>query len=319
MNRYSSFYLIGVIGVLSSCQFQQPRNDCDEVICETVHRYGVPLEPEDWSARGENGSVVSVRKDGVSVMRTYDAGTLHGDCTYSFPHRDTIQKREVYNQGSLCEEFSHYSSGLPFQQTVYISPTRQTKMSWFESGAPMAQEEFVNEKLVQGEYYNLNQQVESKVVDSNGLRLQYDGHGQLVSTDTIQNGQQVLSTTYHPCRTPAAIIPYRNGSIEGERRTYLPDGEPATVEMWQNNKQHGMTVVYDHGEKIAEVPYVNGYKHGVERRYRDGVNVAQETNWVQGVEHGPCYSYVGNATQTEWYFKGKKVANKATYDMLMNQ
>lgn len=305
-----------LLGSLSSCQ---NRNCSDEVVCETVHRYGVSLEPEDWSDRGQCGQVISMRKDGVSVARNYDNGILHGECTYSFPHRNVVQKKESYNQGTLVQEQDHYPNGLPRKQTAYENE-RQKVTVWYENGAPHAREVIENGKIVNGEYYNIDQQNESRVENGNGLRTARDGYGQLQSVDTIENGQMVTSTTYHPNGTPATITPYVNGKIEGERRTYLPGGEPATIEKWTGNAQHGVLQEFEHGEKRAEIPYVNGRKNGIERRFRDdGTTVAQEITWVQGQRHGPAYSYVGNTTKVDWYFRDKLVANKSTFDMMNNR
>jgi antitoxin component YwqK of YwqJK toxin-antitoxin module len=312
-----SLYFLILLGSLSSCQ---NRNCCDEVVCETVHRYGVSLPPEDWSERGRCGQVVSMRKDGVAVTRNYDNGILHGECTYSFAHRDVIQKREMYEQGNLTQEQLHYTSGMPYKQTNYEGPGRQSMTIWYESGAPHAREIIDNGNLIQAEYYSMDQQLESNVENGNGLRTRRDGQGQLQSVDTIQNGQMVMSTTYHPNGAPAVITPYVNGMIEGDRRTYLPGGEPATIEKWRGNLQHGTSQEFEHGEKRAEVPYVNGRKHGIERRYRDdGQTLAQEITWVQGQKHGPTYSYIGNTKTTDWYFRNRQVANKATFDMMHSQ
>lgn len=301
---------------LASCT----QNSCpsDEIVCETVHRYGVPLDPQDWSERGKSGQVVSMRSDGVTVTRSYDEGTLHGECSYTFPNRDVIQKKEMYDRGALCQEIEHYPSGLPERQVTHESPQKKSTIAWYESGSPKANEEYANGKLAQGKYYNSNHQIESQVDESNGFRTNRDGVGRLVAIDTVENGETVASTNYHPDGTPSAVTPYVKGSIEGERRTYLPGGEPSTIEQWKANQQQGITTVFEQGEKRADVPYVNGVKQGVEKRYRGNV-VSQEVTWEQGQQHGPTSTYVGNTKQTEWYFQGKKVANKASFDMLSNQ
>lgn len=312
-----SFYFLILLGALSSCQNQ---NCCDEVVCETVHRYGVPLQPEDWSERGQCGQVISMRKDGVAVTRNYDNGILHGECTYTFAHRDVVHKREMYEQGKLMQEQVYYTSGMPYKQTNYEGPDRQSITIWYENGAPYAREMVDNGNLVQAEYYSIDQQLESNVENGNGLRTRRDGQGQLQFVDTIQNGQMVISTTYHPNGAPAVITPYANGMVEGERRTYLSGGEPATIEIWKGNVQHGVTQEFEHGEKRADVPYVNGLRQGIERRYRDdGQTIAQEITWVQGHKHGPANSYIGNTKATDWYFRNQQVPNKATFDMMSNQ
>lgn len=307
-----------VMGSITSCQTSR---ESDEVVCQAVHRYGVCLEPEDWSSRGQNGQIVSMRKDGVTVTRTYDAGVVHGECTYTFPYRDVVQTKENYQQGCLREKSEYYSSGNPQKTTVYETPSRQLVTMWYETGAPYAKEQVDNGRLIEGEYYHFDhQEVESRVEGGNGLRTTRDGHGQLQSIDTVLSGQVSSSTTYHPNGVPAAVTPYSKGQIQGDRITYHPGGEPATIEKWSGNTQHGITTVYEHGEKRAEVPYVNGGKQGVEVRFRDdGQTVAQEVTWVNNQKHGPSYSYMGNTVKTDWYFCNRPVPNKATFDMLSNQ
>jgi len=150
------------------------------------------------------------------------------------------------------------------------------------------------------------------------LTLTHIDYGQLISTDTIENGQMVLRQTYHPNGSPREMIPYQNGLVDGVKRTYLPAGEPDTFEQWVNGQQDGVTVVFQHGEKFAEVPYVNGEKHGVECRLKDGKTKVQEITWNNGQMSGPSTTYVGDNVKTDWYFKGKPVS-KADYEFMSNR
>jgi len=314
LTSFSPFIVLSTL--LLSCQNSRCQED---VVCQTyVHRYGVPLEAEDWLARGKHGQVVSLRKDGVTVTQSYDAGVLDGECSYTFPHRDIIHKKECYVQGNLVEETVHYSSGMPQQSIVYHHPN-QIVTTWYENGAPQSKEEFADGKVVTGEYYNLSNQIESRIEDGHGLRTCRNDQNVVEYVDTIHDGEMVQRTTYHPNGAPATAATYLNGQIEGERRTYLPAGEPATIETWTGDCQHGWTTEYIYGEKVAEVPYVKGQKHGVEQRFRDdGQFLVQEVTWVKGKQQGPCTSYVGNTKHVDWYFANRKV-NKPTYDALMNQ
>lgn len=318
MKRQSSLLYFLLLGTLTSCQSNRDR--CDEVICETVHRYGVPLEPDDWSSRGEDGQIVSMRTDGAMVTRTYDSGVLHGETTYTYPYLDVVQKREQYDQGNLVQEQYHYANGFPQRQVVYQSPNHQSETIWYENGAPHAYEQVENHQIISGKYYNRDQQLDSEIENGSGLRTRRDGQGALQSVDGIQEGKMVTRTTYHPNGMPAAVTPYVNGVIEGEKRTYLSGGEPATIETWKDNVQHGTTQVYEHGEMRADVPYEKGQKHGVERRYRgNDSNVVQEINWVKGQRHGPTQTYMGDTTKTDWYFRNRPIPNQSTFDMLSNQ
>jgi antitoxin component YwqK of YwqJK toxin-antitoxin module len=309
-------YSIVLLLLTAACNSPNCRED---VVCETyVHRYGVPLDPQDWSARGQHGQVMTTMKDGVVVTKNYDSGTLHGEATYTFPHQEIIQKREAYNQGQLEQEIWNYPNGVPMQQMTHHSSSNRSNVIWYENGVPHCKEEYENGNLIQGEYFNLSNQLESRVEDQNGIRTRRNAYGQFLSLDEIQNGKMVLRTTCHVNGAPESITPYRNGVAEGQRRTFLPTGEPDTIEEWRNDRQHGNTIVFQNGEKYADVSYRNGIKHGLERRYREGNNLVEEVNWVQDQKHGPCYSYVGDSKKTTWYVQDKPV-NKATYDAFERQ
>jgi antitoxin component YwqK of YwqJK toxin-antitoxin module len=297
----------------------QSKRLCDDVICQTyVHRYGVPLDPDEWSARGRHGRVVSTRRDGVVVSNSYESGVLHGETTYTFPHREVIQKRETYCQGELEKEIWNYHNGIPQRQVTYEEPHRHTAIAWYENGVPQCKEEYQKGRLAQGEYYNLSNETESRIDDCAGIRMQRDGYGNLTSIDEIHDGQMVLRTTYHPNGTPEALTPYVNDEVHGQRRTFTIGGEPATIEEWRGSRQHGNTIVFENGEKCSDLPYVNGQPHGIEQRYREGQILAQRNTWVKGEKHGPCHTYVRDISQTDWYFQGKLV-NKPTFDAMSNQ
>lgn len=295
-------------------------NRYDDIVeTKYVHRYGMPLNAEDWSERGQQGQIMVTRNDGVVVTNTFDRGILDGETTYTYPHRHTIEKREVYSQGILKDEYWNYSNGLPSQHIFHDSPSSHTATVWYENGVPQSREEYQQGLLVKGEYFTPANLQESVVNNREGTRTRRNSYGELQSVDKIENGQMTSKNTYHSNGSPESVTSYVNGLEEGEKFTYLPGGEPNTVEQWTKGQQHGTTVVFENGEKVSEMPYVNGNKQGIEHRYgEDGKTVVQDVAWVQGCKHGPTYTYVGNSKKTDWYFEGKPV-NKATYEALSNQ
>lgn len=297
-------------------------NYCDvNVVGETyVHKYGVAVPSHYWTSSGEHGAVISTMADGVVVSRSYSSGTLDGETTYTYPHSSQIQKSESYQMGSLIKETEFYFDGTPKRETTYHYPHPgvTTVATWYLSGTPRSIERYMNNQLIAGEYLTSLNQQDASVVNSQGVRLVRDDYGQLVATDTIQEGQMVLRQTYHPNGSPRETIPYKNEMVDGIKRTYQPAGEPDTVEQWVNGQQEGVSVVYQHGEKFAEVPYVGNEKHGVECRYRDGRIKVQDVSWSCGQMHGPTTTYVGDAVKTDWYYKGKPTT-KADYEFMTNK
>jgi antitoxin component YwqK of YwqJK toxin-antitoxin module len=283
-----------------------------------VHRYGVPVSAEDWSAGGNHGQIVTTLANGVVVTKSYNSGILDGETTYSYSHSSAIEKVESYMNGVLQKEMSYYISGAPKQEVLYNSPQNRTTSSWYESGALKSKEQMQGNLLFQAAYYGQNNQMDSQVANYSGTRTRRDDYGQLISVDTIEKGLITLRSTYHPNGAPKEVIPYANGEIHGQVKSYFPAGEPQAIEEWNNGLQAGLTTEYLNGEKITDCNYANGKKHGIERRYRDGKVVVQEDSWVNGQKQGPCTSYVGNQNKTDWYWQGKQIS-KANYDLIMGQ
>jgi len=138
----------------------------------------------------------------------------------------------------------------------------------------------------------------------------------MLSMDEIHLGEMVSRAFFHGNGAPREGVPYVAGRIEGERRFFLPGGEPAAIEAWVGGVQHGKTTTFHNGEKFTEVTFVKGQREGIEERFRDnGSRVAQLVKWKSGKMHGPCYSYLGDETTVDWYFEGQSVT-QSTYQWM---
>lgn len=316
--------LAGITGLALVATACGGRSSCSNDECvvgqKFVHKYGVTVPSNYWSSAGESGAVVSMMADGVTVSRSYSTGTLDGETTYTYPHSSQVQKSEVYDWGTLVKETEYFFDGTPKRETTYNSPEEGMKVvsTWYLSGTPRSIERYQGERIVSAESFTSLNQADAFVVDGNGSRLNRDDYGQLISTDTIQDGQMVMRQTYYPNGSPKETIPYNNNLVDGVKRTFLPGGEPDTVEEWSAGQQHGNSIVFQHGDKFAEVPYANGDKNGVECRYREGNIKVQEISWYCGQMHGPTTTYVGDNAKTDWYFKGRPTT-KADYDFRTNR
>lgn len=292
----------------------QKKYDYSPIVDETyIHRYGMEVPPDHWNSSGQEGQVITTLKNGIVVTKSYSAGIQDGETTYTFPHSATIEKVEVYSQGNLVKDIIHYSSGTPKTETVY-RPDGKVVINWYETGSPQSREEYLGQLLAKGEYFDPEHHLESQVDNYEGNAVNRDSYGQILSIDSIVQGQILQRTFYHPNGSPKEVVPYQNGLVHGQLKTYLPGGEPNRTEEWASGNLHGISTIYQNGERKAEVPFRNGVKHGVERRYRDGDGVVEEISWINNQKHGPSRSYIADSTVTDWYFQGEKVS-KTAFDL----
>jgi antitoxin component YwqK of YwqJK toxin-antitoxin module len=318
MRNYQLMATLFIAGACLSCGRGHQREV--PVVEETyVHKYGVEVPSDFWSASGQDGSVITTMGDGVVITRSYNAGNLEGTTSYSYPHSEQLQKTELYSQGTMVKSTLYYFQGTPKQETLFDSPIGFKSVStWYLSGTPRSVEQFSGDSLVNGQYFSPQNQQDATVLNYAGTRILRDDYGQLVATDTIVDGKLALRTNYHANGSPKEMIPYTNNVVDGTKKTFYPAGEPATIEQWSQGRQNGLTTVYKYGEKSAEVPYANGVRHGTELRYKNGQAVVQEISWANGVQHGPMRTYVGDNVNTEWYYKGEP-STQIDFDFLVNK
>lgn len=312
--------LVGAAALTGCTSSQQAGKNKSYVVDEKyVHKYGLEVAQNDWSARGKSGQVISTLDNGVIVTKHYDFGVLEGDTIYTFPHSDTIEKIETYKNGELVKTVINDDSGIPKEETDHSADGNKYVTLWYNDGTPQCRESYQEGLLFQGEYYNEANKIESRIDNGHGNRIVRNQYGDLVATDNYENGVIMNRTTYHKNGAPQAITPYVNNVVEGFRKIFLQAGEPEAVEQWVGGVQEGTTVAFKNGEKYAEVPYKNGRKNGIEKRYRDGSTLIEEITWRDNQRHGPSDTYVNNkVTKTEWFYNGQKVS-KSTWDLNSNK
>lgn len=275
-----------------------------------IHQYGVEVaDAEEWKERGSSGQIVKQWQNGSTETQGWQDGKLHGLHTITFPHSTIVHTENYYDNGATVWCTTHYPSGMPRRQDIYRPGNVTLVSTWYEDGSPRSSEEYMGEKLTNGEYFTREQELESQVVQGNGERIRRDGHGQLLSKDEIENGRKALRIVYYPNGMPEKYIPYVNNQVEGTLKTFYAGGEPATIEQWKKNCQHGDTTVFRSGLRVAVVPYVDGQKEGVETGFRPGTDIiTEEITWKENQKHGPSVFYVDGNKITDYFFQGQKVS-----------
>lgn len=303
-------FLMGAL-LIAGCM-SRPQHDPYEVVEQSyVHKYGVPVPSQDWSAKGETGKVVSTLKSGVVVTRAYVNGVLEGETTYTFAHNDALEKVETYNQGQLVKERYFYKSGSPFKEIEHPSENTQIVKAFYEHGAPQFTEVYENELLQKGEYFTQTHTVDSTVDNYNGSRTRRDRFGILVGVDKVESGIVRETKTYHQDGSLQQIIPYKDGIVHGDLKTFYPGGEPESIQVWAYGEQTGPTTYFENGEKVSVQELVRGVKEGTERKYRNGEILVEEIAWSSDVRHGPTTTIINGVAKVDYFYKGQPVTRSA--------
>ncbi len=313
MKRYSPW--IAAIAV-ASCQMD---TSPDQVVSQKfVHKYGFDLSQQEWNQRAQEGKVIETLKNGVTIVRAFENGNLHGSTTYSFPNSSTVEKILVYDQGSLLKETLQDEHGIPIREEAFEFDDRRILTFWNDKGVPLSVEEYNGDLLVEGKYYSPEHELEAQVENGHGFRTKRDRSGLLISRDQIENGAMSGRTTYHPNGQVHTVSHYRDYMLHGEQTKYTVSGRPLMSLRWDHGVLDGTKTVYRNGLKVAEIPYANGQKNGTELHYDDLGNLIAEIFWRNDKKHGCCKSYTEESQDLEWFYNGMQVS-AARFDELMDR
>jgi antitoxin component YwqK of YwqJK toxin-antitoxin module len=306
------YFILGILGVLfSGCQ---KSNQEDNVISQKyIHKYGYAVSKEEWDEKHYPGQAISTLRNGVTITATYENGVLHGPCTHTYPHSQTVESYFLYNQGNLVKEILYDIKGMPVREKVQLSPSRYSMTLWYADGTPMSVEEYAHDELLEGQYFTMNNEIEARVEKGNGKRIRRDQQGLLLSVDQIERGYLVKRESFHANGAPESTITFSKGQLHGEKRAFASNGEPIVIEEWINGKLHGKCTYFKNGSKTLEVSFLYGKKNGIETHFVDGVAISQEIHWENDKKHGPSIYYIDGIAQTEYYYNGNKISKK-TYD-----
>jgi len=291
----------------------------EQVVSERyIHKYGYDVSKEEWETATYPGQVITTLRNGITVTASYEDGMLHGATTYTYPHSHTTESLNIYERGNLVKKTSYNIRGIPFKEEVFLSPSHAKITRWYTSGTPLSVEEYHNTELLEGEYYNKNNEVMQRVAKGTGIRITRDQHEQVIAKETIESGYPVKRETFHSHGIPHTVVPLSGGKIHGEKKVFAPSGEPISSENYRHNVLHGPATYFQNGYRYLEVSYRNGFKHGIERHFVDGETIVEETEWYDGQKHGPSIVYFDGMSKTRFYYNNTPVT-KERYRELLEQ
>ncbi len=291
---------------LTGCHNTQ---DTDNVVSERyVHKYGYALTKAEWQAKDYPGQVITLLADGSTVTSTYEAGLLHGSMTATYPHSQTVEFYTLYNQGEKVKEIQYDATGTPIKEWIQLSPTRYCISMWYHEGSPMLVEEYAGEELLEGQYFSLNNEIESRVEKGAGTKFQRAREGTLLAREMVEQGYSLKKETFYSNGTPETIAFYHRNVLHGEKKCFALTGEPLSIEEWVNGELHGKATYFENGNRYLETSYLYGQKNGTERHYIDGEILSQEITWENDQKHGPTNLYINGEKETRWFYADKSIS-----------
>lgn len=315
--KAKNFILIGVAALTTfGCQNNKKKQHADVVSERYIHKYGYDVSREEWLSNDYPGQVITTLKNGITVTASYENGILHGDTSYTFPHSQTLESLHTYEKGNLAKKVSYDVRGMPFREETYITPTRVKTKYWYNTGTPKCVEVTDEADLLEGEYFTMKNELESRVSDGNGDRSIRDKHGVLCAKEQIKNGQVAKRETFHPNGSPHVVMSFDIGLVHGEKRVFAETGEPLSVESFRNGKLDGLCTYFQNGVKYLEIHYTDGLKNGVERHFVDGDTLSHETHWIDDMKHGPSTYYFDGLSKVEWFYNNLKVSKNKFEELL---
>lgn len=307
----ASLVLLGFCG----CDSTKKSKKSDVVSQRYIHKYGYDVSKEEWGENHYPGQIVTTLKNGVTIVSAYEDGVLHGPTSYSHPYSQTLESLQIYDKGHLVKRTSFDIKGVPHKEEVFLSPSHVKVKLWYQTGTPMCIEERVDDVLIQGDYFTLQNEPESRVEDRMGTKTIRSPEGTLLAKETIENGVMVARETFHPNSIPHTFMTFYNNLLHGEKRVFGTTGEPVLVESYECGELQGPATYYQNGHKYQETAYRHDKKHGIERQYIDGETLVEETEYHEGLKHGPSIFYSDGFAKTEWYYNNEFVS-KAKFDEL---
>lgn len=301
--------LLGLVGTIL-CGCKKSGQDENVVSQRYIHKYGYAVSREEWETKNCPGQEITTLSNGVTVTTTYENGIKNGSMTSTWPHSQTIEYSSLYNQGNKVKEISYDPEGLPIEEWIQISPTRHSITMWYKVGSPMLVEEFVGEELLEGQYFTLANDLESRVEKGSGLRIRRDRNGILLAKETLLEGYAVKKETFYPNGAPESIACYYHGALSGEKRTFGQNGEPLSIEEWVNGQLHGKSTYFKNGNRYLEISWLHGLKNGIERHFIDGEIVSQEIAWENNKKHGQAVYYADGKAESQWFYAGQAVSKR---------
>jgi len=233
-----------------------------------------------------HGNCYAWNEDGDPLARfPYQHGLLEGTTETFYPTGE-VKNKSHYKKGQLHgEEQSFYQSGSSQEITSYFQGNRHgTSKTFYDDRSIASQEEYQDNKLITGNYFQKDQTLISQVSNGTGTRSIFKNET-LVMQQEIHEGQPLGWVTiftpdgniekkyeinkegekhgtelqYYPNSSQVKIsIKWLNDAIYGTIKTWYPDGTLESQKEMKHNTKQGIAMAwYPDGHLMLVEEYEN--------------------------------------------------------------
>lgn len=201
----------------------------------------------------------------------YKKGAIDGISISYYPSGQ-IQKEVPYlNSMEEGVAFEYYPSGkLKIKQSYMKGKKKGPSSRYFESGHIASNEEYTDDRLLQGMYYNPKQEVIASVRDGRGAQVIYEEDFPLFLIETHQGYPEGLVRKFNSNEELISTYYLKNGRKQGEEIEYYLPSETSQKELcpklsiqWDQDMVHGIVKSwYPTGQLQSQREYCRNEKLG---------------------------------------------------------
>lgn len=222
----------------------------------------------------------------------YSQGVLEG-LSVDYHANGQVWKRTAYSKNKLDGLSEIYKmNGELLQQTTYVQGSKHGPSYRFWGGNQLAsQEEYFQNRLVTGCYFDKSGALISEVQNGTGFRA-------IFGKDSLYELQE-----------------YRQGVLEGEVRVYTPQGKLLRVYSMKKDLKHGEEIQYfeesclENLQPHLSIQWYEGNVQGISRSWYSNGNQESQKEMAKNAKNGVATAWYrdGNLMMIEEYESNKLV------------
>jgi antitoxin component YwqK of YwqJK toxin-antitoxin module len=270
----------------------------------------------------------SLARDFVATCLSQKKIYVYNPPAYLNPYKDMSREEMRQFRDRAMRDGSTlflYRNGLP---AILKSQKNFQKhglyKTWYQNGRVKSEENYADNKLMTGVYFDKSGAVLGKVKQGTGLRIIFgdlsdERRGDICGTaryvDGLKHGARILYRDYAK-RIKASEAQYKKGKFHGIKTTWMSTGEKNLEEHYKNGLRHEKSIYWHkNGQVQSTAEYAAGQRTGASVKFYENGVKAEETSKKVHKRWYPSGQLMLQETLVEW----GKVSSGTSFDSFGNQ